>query len=350
MAAETKELVLVTGGTGFLAAHCIIKCLAAGYKVRTTARSLKRKDEVIQMLEAGKAPNIEDVSIVEADLLKDEGWDEAVKDCSYVMHVASPFPNAPPKREDDLIIPAREGTLRVLRASRDAGVKRVVITSSMAAIGSGLPSRDSSKPLTEEDWTNIDGPGVSAYDKSKTFAEKAAWEFIKKEGGSLELAAVNPCTIGGPILSKESSTSIEIITRLLSGAIPGCPNLYFTWVDVRDVADLHYLAMTNAKANGERFVCVAPPKDYSILETSTLLREKLGEKARRCPTRKLPDFLLKALGWFDSGVALVCPMLGMHHPASTKKAETLLGWAPRPAGEAIVAAAESLLEFGVVKP
>ncbi|KAJ5220318.1 nucleoside-diphosphate-sugar epimerase [Penicillium chermesinum] len=340
MATDSKELVLVTGGTGFLAAHCIIRCLAAGYRVRTTVRSLKRKDEVVNMLKAGKATNIDDVSYVEADLLKDDGWHEAVKDCMYP---------APPKHDDELIVPARDGTLRVLRASRDAGVKRVVVTSSMAAVTGGNGSRDASNPFTEDDWTDVDKPGVGAYEKSKTLAERAAWDFIKNEGGKLELSTVNPCTVLGPVLSKDSSTSIEIIIRLMNGAIPGCPNLNFTIVDVRDVADLHYLAMTNPKASGERFVCVGPPRGYWIYEMSRILREKLGHKARRAPTRQLPDFLLRTISWFDSSVALVCPMLGLQHAASTKKAETLLGWAPRTVEESIVASAESLIEFGVVK-
>lgn len=350
MATDAKELVLVTGGTGFIAAHCIIRCLAAGYRVRTTARSIKRKDEIFDMLKAGNATNVDDVSIAETDLLKDEGWSEAMKDCTYVLHVASPFPAAAPKHDDELIIPARDGTLRVLRAARDTGVKRVVVTSSMVAVQSGHASRDVSNPFTEADWTNLDGPGVGAYDKSKTAAERAAWDFIKNEGGSLELATVNPCTVAGPVLSKESSTSLEIIGRLMNGAVPGCPNLLLTWVDVRDVAELHYLAMTNPKAKGERFICVAPPREYSIQEISMILRDKLGDKARRCPTRKLPDFLLKTISWFDSGVALVVPMLGISHPASTKHAEELLGWSPRSVEESVVAAAESLIEFGVVKP
>src|SRR5689334_9630457 len=220
------ELVLVTGGSGFLAAHCILRLLEQGYTVRTTVRSLAREPEVRAMLAVGGAVHTDRLSFAAADLTRDAGWPEAVAGCDFVLHVASPFPPTQPKNEDELIIPAREGALRVLRAARDAGVKRVVLTSSFAAIGYGHPPTD--RPFTEEDWTNVDGGvSVSAYVKSKTLAERAAWDFIAREGGSLELSVINPVGVLGPVLGSDNSTSIQMVQQLMSGAMPGLPNLSF---------------------------------------------------------------------------------------------------------------------------
>lgn len=344
----SNECVLVTGGSGFVGVQCIIQCLTAGYRVKTTVRSLKRKETVLQTLQSAGVPNAESVSFVEADLTKDNGWKEAVQDCTYVLHVASPFPAEAPKHENDLIIPAREGTLRVLRAARDAGVRRVVVTSSYAAIGHGHRGRDPTKPFTEEDWTDVNGPGVGAYEKSKTLAERAAWDFIEKEGGSLEMSVVNPANIMGPVLGSDTSTSIEVATRMLNGAVPGCPNIEFGIVDVRDVADLHLLAMTHPQAKGERFLCMAPPA-MSIKDIALTFHERLGPKARKVPTRTIPNFVLRFLGLFDSGIALVVPFLSERRPGSIEKARTLLGWNPRSNADAVTATAESLIRLGLVK-
>ncbi|OOQ86714.1 NAD-dependent epimerase/dehydratase [Penicillium brasilianum] len=346
--ASSNESVLVTGGSGFIGTQCIIHGLTAGYRVKATVRSLNRKETVLQMLQVAGAPNPENVSFVEADLTKDDGWKEAVQDCTYVLHVASPFPAEAPKNENDLIIPARDGTLRVLRAARDAGVKRVVVTSSYAAIGHGHRNRDPTKPFTEQDWTDVDGPGVGAYEKSKTLAERAAWDFIEKEGGNLELSVVNPANVMGPVLGSDISTSIEVASRMLSGAVPGCPNIEFGIVDVRDVADLHLLAMAHPKAKGERFLCMAPPA-MSIKDMALTLRERLGPKARKVPTRTIPDFVLRLLGLFDSGIALVVPFLSEPRPGSNEKAKTLLGWNPRSNADAVAATGESLIRLGIVK-
>lgn len=346
--ASKDECVLVTGGSGFVGIQCIIHCLTASYRVKATVRSLNRTESVLQTLHAAGAPNAESVAFVQADLTKDDGWKEAVKDCTYVLHVASPFPAEAPKNENDLIIPACEGTLRVLRAARDAGVKRVVVTSSYAAIGHGHRNRDPTKPFTEEDWTDVDGPGVGAYEKSKTLAERAAWDFIEKEGGSLELSVVNPATIMGPVLGPDTSTSIEVASRMLNGAVPGCPNIEFGIVDVRDVADLHLLAMVHPKAKGERFLCMSPPA-MSIKDIALTLHERLGSKARKVPTRTIPNFVLRFLGLFDSGIALVVPFLGERRPGSIDKAKTLLGWNPRSNADAVTATAESLIQLGLVK-
>jgi nucleoside-diphosphate-sugar epimerase len=349
MSGNKGELVLITGGSGFIAAWCIIKCLAAKYRVRTTVRSLKREKDVLEMLAAADVKNLDSLSFIEADLNKDAGWKEAVKGCTFVLHVASPFPAAAPKHEDDLITPAREGTLRVLRASRDAGVKRVVVTSSAAAIHIGHKNYDSTKVFTEKDWSKVDGPGIDIYGKSKTLAERAAWDFIDKEGGNLELAVVNPVSVLGPILSPDMSSSIQVVLRLMNGSVPGCPRLSFSVVDVRDVADCHLLAMTNPKAKGERFICDSPPA-MSMKEISSTLRERLGKAARKCPTISLPDIFLKAMALFDPAIALVVPRLGEVQNHSIEKAKSLLGWEPGLNVDAIVATGESLIKLGIIKP
>ena len=275
--------VLVTGGSGFIGSHCIIQLLAAGHTVRTTVRNLKREADVRAMLKAGGADAGERVSFVAADLENDAGWREAVAGCDFVLHVASPFPLGVPKHEDDLIVPAREGALRVLRAARDGGVKRVVMTSSFAAIGYGHPPRPT--PFDERDWTNLDGRDVGAYPKSKTIAERAAWDFIAREGGGLELSVVNPVAVFGPVLGPDFSTSIILTQRLLDGALPGLPRLHFGVVDVRDVADLHLRAMTHPAAKGERFLAVAG--DFmSVSEIAQRAQVPLGRGGKPRPDQE----------------------------------------------------------------
>jgi nucleoside-diphosphate-sugar epimerase len=347
MTTPPKDLVLVTGGSGFLAGYCILQLLNEGYLVRTTLRSHRKDDLVRSTLTHGGATNLSNLTFVQADLSSDDGWAEAVQDCSYVLHVASPFPGAPPKHENDLIVPARDGTLRVLRASRDAGVKRVVVTSSFAAIGYGQPVTD--QPFTEENWTVTDNPRVGAYQKSKTLAEKAAWEFVEKEGGAMELSVVNPVGIFGPVLGKEYATSVEVVYRLMTGAMPACPQISFGIVDVRDVASLHVVAMTHPAAKGERFMAIAPPT-MSIKEVSLALKEKMGNKARRAPTWLLPNFVLRIVALFDPTAGLVIPELGKDKKGTNEKAKRILGFEPKYSNvDALVATAESLIELGIVK-
>ena len=334
------EQVLVTGGSGFIGAHCILQLLAAGYRVKTTVRSLAREAGVRAMLKAGGAEPEPALSFAAADLLSDAGWAEAVAGCAFVLHVASPFPPGIPSHEDDLIVPARDGALRVLRAARDAGVRRVVLTSSFAAIGYGHSS--TSQTFTEADWSNLNGAGMTAYAKSKTLAERAAWEFIAREGGALELSVVNPVGVLGPVLGPDYSTSIQLVQRLLDGAMPGLPQLTFGIVDVRDVADLHLKAMTNAAAKGERFLAVA--EDFTTLDgIAQVLKARLGEAARRVPTRRLPDWLVRFASLFDGSVKQIVPELGKTKNATSAKARRVLGWNPRSREDAIVATANSLL-------
>ena len=336
--------VLVTGGSGFVGGHVALQLLNAGHDVRTTVRSLTREAAVRAMLtDAGAAPNAP-LSFRAADLERDEGWQEAVSGCDSVIHVASPMPAATPKTEDELIRPARGGVLRVLRAARDAGVKRVVLTSSCGAIYYGHPPQAGS--FDETSWTNTDGE-MSAYVRSKALAERAAWDFMSAEGKSLELSVINPGGIFGPILGADFSSSIDLVTRLLKG-MPGCPRLYFGVVDVRDVADLHIRAMTHPAARGERFIATSGDI-MSMLAIARVLRERLGDAAKKVPARELPSWLVRVAARFDRDLKTLVPLLDSTRRATSAKAERVLGWRPRPPEDAIVATAESLIRFGIVR-
>jgi len=341
-----ERLVLVTGGSGFIGSRCIIQLLQEGYRVRTTVRSLNREAEVRSILKTGDVDPGDKLSFVAADLMSDKGWEEAVTGCDYVLHVASPFPPGVPKHEDELIKPAREGALRVLKASRNAGVKRVVMTSSFAAVGYGQKLAD--HPFTEENWTNLNGSDVTAYVKSKTLAEKAAWDFINTEGGSLELSVVNPVGVLGPVLAPDYSASIEIIRRLLDGSVPGYPRLSFGIVDVRDVADLHIRAMKSPAAKGERFLAISGAF-MSLKEVGQVLKSRMGESARKVPSIVLPDWMVRLTSLVDRSIAQIVPELGHVKDASNKKAIRVLGWQPRSREDSIVATAESLINLGLIR-
>jgi dihydroflavonol-4-reductase len=338
--------VLVTGGSGFIGVHTILQLLAAGHEVRTTVRSLQREADVRAMLAAGGANPGARLSCFAADLEQDAGWREAVRGCAFVLHVASPFPAYAPKHEDELIIPAREGALRVLRAARDGGVKRVVLTSSFAAIGYGQPAR--STPFNETDWTDPARAGTAAFVKSKTLAERAAWEFIQREGGTLELAVINPVAVFGPVLGPDFSTSIQLLQRMLDGTMPGCPQLYFGVVDVRDVADLHLRAMSSAAAKGERFLAVAG-ESMSLLAMAQVLRQRMGAWGRKAPRKQLPNWVVRLAALGLPVVRQILPELGKLKHASHEKATRLLGWQPRSNEEAILATAESLVRLGLLQ-
>jgi nucleoside-diphosphate-sugar epimerase len=338
--------VLVTGGSGFIGSHAILQLLDAGHQVRTTVRNLKREADVRTMLKQGGVTPGDRLSFAAADLLDDTGWPEAVAGCDYVLHVASPFPPNVPKHDDELIIPAREGALRVLRAARNAGVKRVVLTSSFAAIGYGHPPQ--AEPFNETNWTNTDGDSLTAYVKSKTLAERAAWDFIAREGGGLELSIVNPVGVFGPVLGPDYSTSILIVQRMLDGALPGLPKLYFGVVDVRDTVDLHLRAMTDPAAKGERFLAVAG--DFlSMLEIAKVLKGNMGPVAKRVPARELPNWMVRLASLRDPAVKQILPELGKHKNATNAKARRVLGWSPRSNNESILATGESLVQLGLVK-
>jgi nucleoside-diphosphate-sugar epimerase len=338
--------VLVTGGSGFIGSHTIVQLLQAGHEVRTTIRNLQREGDVRAMLRNGGAEPGSRLSFVAADLNADAGWAQAVAGCEYVIHVASPLPSAVPKHEDELIVPARDGALRVLRAARDAGVKRVVLTSSFAAVGYGYKPRTA--PFDETNWTHLDGADVAPYTKSKALAERAAWDFIGKEGGGLELSVVNPVAVFGPVLGPDYSTSILIVQRLMDGALPGSPKLCFGVVDVRDVADLHLRAMTHPAAKGERFLAVAG--DFLWMrEIARILKSRMGSDGRRVPTRELPNWMVRLASLRDPAIKLILPELGKRKSATNEKARRMLGWTPKSNEEAITATGESLVRLALLK-
>ncbi|HEY0746685.1 MAG TPA: aldehyde reductase [Steroidobacteraceae bacterium] len=337
--------ILVTGGSGFIAVHTIARLLGEKHRVRATLRNLRREADVRAMLkEAGGVPS-DQLSFFAADLKDDAGWSRAVEGCDYVLHVASPFPPNVPEHEDEVISPAREGALRVLRASRSAGVKRVVLTSSFAAIGYGhKPQRE---PFDETTWTELGGSDATAYVKSKTLAERDAWDFIANEGGDLELTVINPVLVLGPVLGPDYSPSVLLIQRLMTGTIPGSPKLSFGVVDVRDVADIHIRAMTHPAAKGERFLATAG--DFMLIrDIAKVLKAGAGAAGHKVPTRQLPNWLVRLAALRDPAVKQILPELGKLKNGTGDKARRLLGWAPRPREETIIATAQSLLRLGLV--
>ena len=337
------NLVLVTGGSGFVGVHVILQALNAGYRVRTTVRSLDKEKGVRLMLENAGVHVQDQLSFCIADLLRDDGWAEACAGCDYVLHVASPL--IATRDEAAVIRPAVDGVLRVLRAARDASVQRVVFTSTCGAIYYGYPLR--AEPFDETSWTNLSGGDLTAYVKSKTLAERAAWDFLKAEGGALEMSVVNPSGIFGPAVGPDYSSSLDLVKRLLSGGLPACPDLWFGVVDVRDVADLHLRAIIAPNAKNERFIATQGGA-VSMLAIAKLLKTRLGERAKRVPTRKMPDLVIKAMGLFNVEMRDLVPLLGKARNATSAKAQRMLGWKPRSWEEAVTATAESLLALGLV--
>ncbi|WP_347218296.1 aldehyde reductase [Chryseobacterium sp.] len=340
---EKKETVLVTGGSGFIACYCMITLLNNGYKVKAALRSLKKTELVKEMLKEGGITSFEDVSFTEADLQNEAGWDNAAEGCRYVIHTASPTPNTDAKTEDDFVVPAKNGVLFVLRAAKKAGVKRVVLTSAFGAVSYGT-LKDT--PYTEEDWTIINDT-VAPYQRSKTISERAAWDFIQNEGDGMELSVVNPTTVMGPVLSTDYAHSIQIIKQMLNGEMKGCPKLITGYVDVRDVADLHFRALTMPEANGQRFIAVAG-EALSMLEVAKILRKNLGPVACKAPEKELPNWMIRVLSVFNPKIKMIVPHLGLVKKASSEKAKKLLGWNPGSAEDAILAAAKSLIKFNQI--
>jgi nucleoside-diphosphate-sugar epimerase len=339
MAAET---VLVTGGSGYIGGRCVATLLERGYVVRTTVRGPDREAGVRAAVGKVTDPGNR-LSFHVANLTSDDGWDAAVDGCDYVLHVASPLGIAEPKDPNELIVPARDGAKRALGAAIRAGVKRVVLTSSVAATSKNATGDWVSD---ETQWTDVNAPRVSAYAQSKTLAEQAAWELVKAANGKTTLATVNPALVLGPVLDSDAAGSVQVIERLLSGRVPGLPRLGFNVVDVRDVADLHIRAMTDPKAAGERFVAAGT---YAwMADMAAILRAQLGPAAAKVPTRKVPDLLLRIVGLFDKELGSVVPSLGHKHDNSSAKAQRVLGWKPRPLEETIVDCARSLIAEGVV--
>ena len=335
-----KPTVLITGISGFIARHCAVELLNAGYAVRGTVRSLQRSAEVAASL--SRHADVSQLGFVQADLESDEGWDAAVAGCARVLHVASPFPAKQPRDEQRLIRPAVEGTLRVLRAAAAAGVDRLVQTSSMVAVMYGHP-RERTAPFTEADWTRIETPGVTAYAKSKTLAERAAREFVAREGARLRYASVNPGLVLGPALDRDIGTSAEIVQMMLKGKYPGAPRMAIPCIDVRDVARMHHLALESDAPSGGRYLGSADC--LWMIEIARAIRSGLGEVARRVPTRELPDWAVRLAGLFDPAARLAVPELGKALSVDTAKTRRTLGITFIPAPEAAAAMARSLVEL-----
>jgi dihydroflavonol-4-reductase len=330
--------VLVTGGSGFLAAHIILQLLKDGQYVRTTVRSLDRELEVRASLECAGADTAR-LHFVMADLTRDDGWSAAVAGCDHVLHVASPFPPQQPKNADDVIVPARDGALRVLRAAEHAGVRRVVMTSSFAAIG--YSPKPSGLPYDESDWTDPTA-GQSPYVQSKTLAERAAWDYVADQSVRLELAVINPVGIFGPVLGSDVASSIGLILMLLQGKPPLLPRASFAVVDVRDVADLHLRAMRQPQAAGQRFLASAG-QPLTLPEIASILRDHLGAAGARIPTRDVPDWIVRAAARFVPALGTLADLLGPPKLVSAAKAAEILGWQPRPAAETIAATGVGVL-------
>jgi nucleoside-diphosphate-sugar epimerase len=342
MAEGDGKTVLVTGGSGYLGGWCLIGLIQRGYRVRTTVRNPSRERDVHAAVESQVDP-AHHLTVHQADLTSDDHWDNVIEGCDYVLHVASPFPPKQPKDPDELIVPAREGTLRVLGKALDHGVKRVVVTSSIAAVR--LAKGAEKKTLDEGDWTDPDDDGLTPYVRSKTIAERAAWDLVKERGADDRLAVVNPGAIIGPVLNDDLSYSIQAIERLLKG-MPGMPRLGFSFVDVRDVADLEIRAMTAPEAGGKRFIAVT--KFLWMSEAGEILRDRLGQSASKVPTRTIPDFVVKGMALFDGGIRSIVGTLGKRSELSSERAKSALGWSPRPIEDTIAETGESLIEHGVV--
>lgn len=342
MTKTNGDEVLVTGGSGYLAGWIIAALLKQGARVRTTVRSLAREGEVRAVIAAHVDP-ADRLSFFEADLLKDEGWERAAAGCDHVLHVASPMPVGEFARQD-LVRPAREGTLRVLKAASRAGAQRVVMTSSLNAAtpSAGSPSVASG----EEIWTDLSDRKVSNYSRSKTLAEQDAWAYVRSAGGGMELVTVLPAFIQGPAFSKDVSGSLELVARLLKGEVAALPRVGFTIVDVRDLVDLHLSALTSPAVNGQRFIAAS---DFLWMsEIAQLLRDRFGADAAKVPTRRAPDLMVRLAARFDPSLREVASNLGKRREFSAEKAKRLLGWQGRPAAESIIDGAQSMIEAGVV--
>ncbi|RED17750.1 NAD-dependent epimerase/dehydratase family protein [Parasphingopyxis lamellibrachiae] len=333
--------VLVTGGSGYIAGFTIRQLVAEGWTVHSTIRSLDREQQVRDILNVDNAK----LRFFAADLMDDAGWAEAMAGCTHLAHLASPLPSASPRDENDLIGPARDGALRALRFAKEAGVKRVVMTSSMAAIAYGVDRGEYT--FSEKDWTNLEHPDVYPYVKSKTISERAARDWMVANGEGMEFCTINPSMVLGPILSPDFSTSLEAVKKMMDGSFPGAPDLGFCVVDVRDVADLHVRALTAPDMDGERFF--AAGKFFKLHDIAMLLKERLGDEAKKVPSRKLPDWLMKIVAIWDPVARQVKSELGKVRHADASHAKEKLGWQTRDEEQTIVDTARSLIDNGIVK-
>jgi dihydroflavonol-4-reductase len=342
---KTDQPVLVTGASGFIAIHCILQLLEQGYRVRGTLRSMDREAELRATL--NRFVQADDrLEFMPADLLADAGWAEAVRGCEYVLHVASPFPLLSPKNEEDLIRPAREGTLRVLRAAAENGVRRVVQTSSNAAISAGHPRAKTH--FDESDWSPPDSPTIDPYSKSKVLAERAAWEFMESlpPGHPLELAVINPGWVLGPLPDTHQRTSGELVQQLMSGKLPGLARVQMTGVDVRDVASAHLAAMVTPEAAGRRFLCIA--EAFWMSDAALILKKHFEPRGYTIPTNVLPSWLVYLAALFIKPARATLRSLNREHAYDTSRVRRVLNWNPRGLEEMLVSMAESLIELKMI--
>jgi len=331
--------VLVTGGTGFIASWCIVELLAAGHDVVASVRAPEREHDVRAAVGAAGGARL---SFAVADLTIDAGWDAAVGGCEFVLHVASPLSAA---GDDDgaILAAARDGTIRILAAAERAGVRRVVVTSSCAA---ATPHATQLTGTVDETcWTDADEPGLAVYRRSKVLAERAAWDYVGREGCALELTTVLPAAVFGPARSQSAMGSLQIIAALLDGSAIAIPRLGFEVVDVRDVANAHVLALTTPPAAGERFIAAGPVLWFG--EMAEMLRTHLGADASRVPTETLTDEDFRAIAQVNPQLATLLPLLGRSLQHSSAKARRVLGWQPRPTVETIVDSARCILTGAV---
>ena len=336
--------ILVTGGSGYIAGVLIRQLLANGWQVNTTVRDLKREPALRQLLSADGGDASEQLRCFAADLMADAGWAEAAVGCSHMAHLASPLPVGVPRDANELIAPARDGALRALKAARDAGVRRVVMTSSVAAISYGHGPGE--HHFNEDDWTRLETPGIPPYIQSKTIAERAARDWVAREGGALEFCTVNPSVVLGPVASADYSASVVIVKSLLQGRLPALPNIGFGIVDVRDVADLHWRALTAPGMADERFIACGG--FLWLREIAAILRAELGEQAQRVPSLQMPDWAVRLLAKFSPAVRAAASELGTARHQDATHSRECLGWVPRPPREAIVKTARDLIALGVV--
>ena len=336
------ETILVTGGTGFIGLHCLQQLLDKGYKVRTTIRSESRKQEVLEAMKEHSS-NCENLEFYIADLLKDDGWKEAVEGSKYVLHVASPFFLGEPENEDVFIKPAVEGTLRVLKACADADVQKVVLTSSFAAVGYGHPREK--EVYTEEDWSSVDGE-ISAYAKSKTLAEKAAWEFVEnlEESKKFDLTVINPVAVTGPMLTSDIGSSNDFLLKLISGSMPACPKIHMGYIDVRDVAKAHIFSMTEEKTNGERII--VSENEMFFAEVGKTLNEAGFKKS---PTKELPNFLVKIMSFFVGELKTLLSSLDRKGDIDKTKAQSFFNWEYISTEQSVTETAQQLQDMGLTK-
>lgn len=331
--------VLVTGISGYIGAHCALELLKQGYAVKGSVRSLSKTEKILADISKHIDPN-GNLEFCELDLLKDDGWDEAMEGCEYVLHVASPFINKEPKDEDLYIKPAVEGTQRALKAAKKAGVKRMVVTSSMVAM---LGDADKSTALNQTTWTNVSAKNVSAYAKSKTLAEKSAWKFIEDQDGDapLELTVVNPGPVFGPTLSGDlSGASMGMFRDLIQGKMPMLPQTSINMSDVRDIAKIHVLALENKEANGQRLI-VGTEKAYSFQEMAQILNSNGYEKVS---TKVAPNFLLMLMSNFNRDLKSMRGFIGKTYDADVSPAMKTFNWKPYAFEETVLDTAISVKE------